>query len=277
MRSFYATSLTTVLLRFPGTRHLLLSMRLVDPSRQRLPAGVNRIIQVNSCFFVTVALGLFFYAFFDWSERIDFAPNIPYIQCVFIVCANDFKWFEQVLRVEPISGHIGPGERIMTRISFCAPGSIAFYDLDLICEVRFYETLKYLHGKNVMQNKPFWQHCMMMTFDRSSMTPKYSSTRLSWLLGNMNNRGKLLNSSSLVTTSTMMQRTDVPSFMPVRLGLICRHLGAISKTFWTNTNPRYAWPTAKLPSTWSRYVGFSKEFFCLFLFHRNLTSRGKKR
>jgi len=65
MRSFYATSLTTVLLRFPGTRHLLLSMRLVDPSRQRLPAGVNRIIQVNSCFFVTVALGLFFYAFFD--------------------------------------------------------------------------------------------------------------------------------------------------------------------------------------------------------------------
>lgn len=40
-----------------------------------------------------------------------------------------------VLRIEPVSGRLLPGERLLTKITFCATGHPSFYDLDLICEV----------------------------------------------------------------------------------------------------------------------------------------------
>ncbi|CAK8673924.1 unnamed protein product [Clavelina lepadiformis] len=83
------------------------------------------------------------------EERIGFG-NIPLFgrarHVVFLMNKSEnrpitYSWHatsevvNDVLRVEPVQGYLEPGQKVMTKISFCAAGQPSFYDLDLICEV----------------------------------------------------------------------------------------------------------------------------------------------
>ena len=54
-----------------------------------------------------------------------------------------------MVEIEPVSALLEPGESCMCKVSFTATGEPSFYDLDVICEVRYHlEQNPRGHGNN---------------------------------------------------------------------------------------------------------------------------------